>query len=91
METKVNKTKRLTESAMLLAVAIVLEVISKLFIPELPFDGLFRLAVRGIAAVGGRVDGLLLHVFVQSDGSKSDHLRLSASYSASSMTGAWNR
>jgi len=39
METKVNKTKRLTESAMLLAVAIVLEVISKLFIPELPFGG----------------------------------------------------
>lgn len=34
-----TKTKRLTESAMLLAVAIVLELISKLFIPELPFGG----------------------------------------------------
>ncbi len=33
------KTKRLTESAMLLAVAIVLELLSKMFIPELPFGG----------------------------------------------------
>ena len=33
------KTKRLTESAMLLAVAIVLELVSKLFIPEMPFGG----------------------------------------------------
>ena len=35
----VNKTKRITESAMLLAVAIVLELISKMFIPEMPFGG----------------------------------------------------
>lgn len=34
-----TKTKRLTESAMLLAVAIVLELISKMFIPEMPFGG----------------------------------------------------
>ena len=34
-----NKTKRLTESAMLLSVAIVLELCSKIFIPELPFGG----------------------------------------------------
>ena len=34
-----TQTKRLTESAMLLAVAIVLELISKMFIPELPFGG----------------------------------------------------
>ena len=34
-----NKTKRLTESAMLLAVAIVLELAAKLFIPEMPFGG----------------------------------------------------
>ena len=34
-----NKTKRLTESAMLLAMAIVLELVSKAFIPELPFGG----------------------------------------------------
>ena len=34
-----SKTKRLTESAMLLAVAIVLELISKMFIPEQPFGG----------------------------------------------------
>ena len=34
-----QKTKRLTESAMLLALAIVLELVSKLFIPELPFGG----------------------------------------------------
>ena len=34
-----NKTKRLTESAMLMAVAIVLELLSKMFIPEMPFGG----------------------------------------------------
>lgn len=34
-----NKTKRLTESAMLLAMAIVLELASKMFIPEMPFGG----------------------------------------------------
>ena len=34
-----TKTKRLTESAMLIAVAIVLELVSKMFIPELPFGG----------------------------------------------------
>ena len=34
-----NKTKRLTESAMLLALAIVLELVSKMLIPELPFGG----------------------------------------------------
>lgn len=34
-----TKTKRLTESAMLLAVAIVLELISKSIIPEMPFGG----------------------------------------------------
>lgn len=34
-----TKTKRLTESAMLLAVAIVLELVSKSFIPEQPFGG----------------------------------------------------
>ena len=33
------KTKRLTESAMLLALAIVLELVSKMFIPEMPFGG----------------------------------------------------
>ena len=39
-----NKTKRLTESAMLLSVAIVLELCSKMFIPELPFGGQLTLA-----------------------------------------------
>ena len=34
-----NKTKRLTESAMRLAMAIVLELVSKMFIPEMPFGG----------------------------------------------------
>ena len=34
-----TKTRRLTESAMLIAVAIVLELVSKLFIPEFPFGG----------------------------------------------------
>lgn len=34
-----TKTRRLTESAMLLAVAIVLELVSKSFIPEMPFGG----------------------------------------------------
>ena len=35
----VNKTRRLTESAMLLAVAIVLELVSKTFIPPMTFGG----------------------------------------------------
>ena len=39
MENKVSKTRRLTESAMLLALAVVLEFVSKMFIPELPFGG----------------------------------------------------
>jgi thiamine transporter len=34
-----TKTKRLTESAMLLAVAILLELLSKMFIPEMAFGG----------------------------------------------------
>ncbi len=34
-----TKTKRITESAMLLAIAIVLELLSKTFIPEQPFGG----------------------------------------------------
>ena len=38
------KTKRLTESAMLLAIAITLELMAKLFIPELPFGGQITLA-----------------------------------------------
>ena len=33
------KTKRLTESAMLLSIAVVLEFVSKMFIPEMPFGG----------------------------------------------------
>ena len=39
-----TKTKRITESAMLLAIAIVLELVSKMFIPELPFGGQITLA-----------------------------------------------
>ena len=39
-----NKTKRVTESAMLIAVAIVLELVSKMFVPELPFGGQVTLA-----------------------------------------------
>lgn len=34
-----NKTKRLTESAMLLALAIILELVSKMFIPPMTFGG----------------------------------------------------
>lgn len=34
-----SKTKRITESAMLIAMAIVLELVSKAFIPEMPFGG----------------------------------------------------
>ena len=41
---RANKTKRLTESAMLLAVAIVLELVSKTVIPEMPFGGQLTLA-----------------------------------------------
>lgn len=39
-----NKTKRLTESAMLLAVAIILELVAKMFIPEQPFGGQLTVA-----------------------------------------------
>ncbi len=39
MENKRISVRRLTESAMLLAVAIVLELVSKMFIPEQPFGG----------------------------------------------------
>ena len=39
-----HKTQRLTESAMLLAVAIVLELVSKMFIPEMPFGGQVTMA-----------------------------------------------
>ena len=34
-----NETKRMTESAMLLSLALVLEVVSKMFIPPMPFGG----------------------------------------------------
>ena len=34
-----SKTRRITESALLLAIAIVLEFISKMLIPEMPFGG----------------------------------------------------
>ena len=39
-----QKTKRLTESAMLLSVAIVLELVSKMIIPEMPFGGQVTMA-----------------------------------------------
>ena len=39
-----KKTKRLTESAMLLSLALVLEVVSKMCIPPLPFGGQVTLA-----------------------------------------------
>jgi len=38
------KTRRITESAMCLAMAMVLELVSKSFIPELPFGGQITLA-----------------------------------------------
>ena len=34
-----TQTKRLTESAMLLALAVVLDVVSKMFIPPMAFGG----------------------------------------------------
>ena len=34
-----NKTRRITESAMLLALAVVLELVSKMIIPPMPFGG----------------------------------------------------
>ena len=39
-----NKTRRLTESAMLLALAVMLELAAKMFIPEMPFGGQVTLA-----------------------------------------------
>lgn len=41
---KRNSTKRLTESALLLAIAVVLELVSKLLGLELPFGGTITLA-----------------------------------------------
>ena len=35
----ISKTRKITESAMLLAIAIVLELVAKMFIPEMPFGG----------------------------------------------------
>ena len=34
-----SKTKRLTESAMLIALAVVLEVVGRMVIPPMPFGG----------------------------------------------------
>lgn len=39
-----GKTRRLTESAMLIAVALVLELVSKMFIPDMPFSGQITIA-----------------------------------------------
>ena len=39
-----TNTKRLTESAMLLALAVILELVAKMVIPELPFGGQITLA-----------------------------------------------
>ena len=39
-----TNTKRLTESAMLLALAIILELVAKMIIPEMPFGGQVTLA-----------------------------------------------
>ncbi len=39
-----NKTKRLTESAMLIALAVVLELVGKTLIPPMPFGGQLTLA-----------------------------------------------
>ena len=39
-----NKTKRLTESAMLIALAIVLELVGRMVIPPMPFGGQLTLA-----------------------------------------------
>ena len=41
---RLTRTRRLTESAMLIAIAIVLELVSKMFIPEPPFGGQITLA-----------------------------------------------
>ena len=40
-----SKTKRLTESAMLIAISFVLELVSKMLIPPLPFGGQVTLAM----------------------------------------------
>ena len=39
-----NQTKRIAESAMLIAIAIVLEMVAKLFIPNMPFGGQITIA-----------------------------------------------
>ena len=39
-----NETKRMTESAMLLSLAVVLDVVSKMFIPPMTFGGQVTLA-----------------------------------------------
>ena len=39
MSTTITKARKITESAMLLAIAIVLELVAKMVIPEMPFGG----------------------------------------------------
>lgn len=39
MDPKISKTRRIAESGMLLAIAVVLELLSKMFIPNMPFGG----------------------------------------------------
>ena len=41
---QINKTKRLTESAMLIALAVVLELVGRMVIPPMPFGGQMTLA-----------------------------------------------
>ena len=55
MNTTVTKARKLTESAMLLAVAIVLELIAKMVIPEMPFGGQVTL-VSSFGDGAGRKD-----------------------------------
>ena len=50
-----NKTKRLTESAMLLALAVVLEFTAKMIIPEMPFGGqVTRVAMLPVVLISYR-------------------------------------
>ena len=53
----INKTKRLTESAMLIAISFVLELVSKMLIPPLPFGGQVTLAMMLLGSIFITISG----------------------------------
>ena len=83
-----TKTKRLTESAMLLAAAIILELVSKMFIPEQPFGGQLTFAAMlpmSTALEKTGVSTMIAEFIVDSFGTSSPRVALAAVYFATSI------